>query len=113
MSSAEEVGIAFAARPTAQARKNADLLKARVRGLVSGMMAGLIMALMGSCTMLCLFFWFGPSLPSGAIALLLEEIAGHAGPMCFALGFLSAIALRVYYLMARWLIRLPWREMLG
>lgn len=111
MSNAEDVGIALAARPTLKIVKKTELLRARARGMYQGLVAGLLLTLISSCSVLCVGVWFGPTTSGYWLADIVERFVASPGPLCFALGVVSAVGLYVYYRMARWIVKLPWREM--
>jgi len=105
--------MALAVRPTAQAVGDAALVRSQIAGLYQGLVAGLAYALAALIVFLCLGLWFGPQVVGERILEVLEHIGESPGPRCFWLGVLVTVVARVYYLIARWLLRLPWREMWG
>jgi ABC-type polysaccharide/polyol phosphate export permease len=61
--------------------------------------------------MLAIALWYGPEKTADLLSALFS--ATPSAPLCFALGFMSAVGLYVYYRLFRWLVKLPWREMWG
>ena len=110
MSSAEDVGMALAVRPSTQSVKQSALLQAQLKGMYQGLVSGLVIVLTALVCFLFLALWFGPDETGTVVARLVAHVP-QSSTAWFWVGVMFVFTGYAFYKLLRWMVALPWREM--